>query len=136
MKTEVNPHFFPMDKKMISPHIEKLMGKNPSLCTIFFKTSTWYPKCMLHRAFTVYAIHKYFISMPTPAMGFVISQISNRWYFVILKCFPTCRTQISRKMFLIHHVWNCELIIAGVWLKSCALVFNLIHLLIGCNNEH
>ena len=52
------------------------------------------------------------------------------------KCFPTCRTQISSKMFLLHHVWKYELIFAGVWLKSCALVFHLISLLIGCNNEH
>jgi len=35
MKTEVNPHFFPMDKKMISPHIEKKIGKQIRACALF-----------------------------------------------------------------------------------------------------
>ena len=34
--------FHPMDKKIISPHIEWCIGKCPGFCTIFLKTSTWY----------------------------------------------------------------------------------------------
>ena len=37
-----------MEKKMISP--QWCIGNCPSLCTIFFKTSTWYLKCMLYDA--------------------------------------------------------------------------------------
>jgi len=33
MKTEVNPFFCLMDKKMISPQIEWCIGKCPSFCT-------------------------------------------------------------------------------------------------------
>jgi len=36
--------FCPMDKKLISPHIEWCIGKCPGLCTIFFETSTLVPK--------------------------------------------------------------------------------------------
>ena len=42
MITEVNPFFCPLDKKMTSPRIEWCIGKCPGLCTLFFKTSTWY----------------------------------------------------------------------------------------------
>ena len=45
-----NSFFCPMDKKMIPPHIELSIAKYPSLCTIFFKTSTWYLKFMLYHA--------------------------------------------------------------------------------------
>jgi len=84
MKTEENPHFFPMDKKIISPHIEKLIGKQIQACALFSSklAHDTQPVCFIAQLFWVYAIHKYFISMPTPAMGSVISQISNRWYFV------------------------------------------------------
>jgi len=42
IKTEVLKSFFYLiDKKIISPHIERCIGKCPGLCTIFFKTSTW-----------------------------------------------------------------------------------------------
>ena len=33
--------FCPIDKIMISPHIEWCIGKCPGLCTVFFKTITW-----------------------------------------------------------------------------------------------
>jgi len=39
-----------MDKKKIYPHIEWCIGKCPGLCTIFFKTFTWYLKSMLYHA--------------------------------------------------------------------------------------
>ena len=37
----------PMNKKMISPHIEWCMRTYPGWCKIFFKTSIWYLKFML-----------------------------------------------------------------------------------------
>jgi len=61
--------------------------------------------CFIAQLFRVYAIHNYFISMPTPAMVSVISQISNRWYFVsfgtmFLKFVPLAEHKSEEKCFL------------------------------------
>ena len=45
MKTEVNPFFCPMDKKMFP-----LILNDAGLTTIFFKTNSWYLKFMLYHA--------------------------------------------------------------------------------------
>jgi len=37
-------------QEMIPLHIELSIAKYPSLCTIFFKTSTWYLQFMLYHA--------------------------------------------------------------------------------------
>ena len=50
MKTYVNLFFCPMNKKMFSPNIEWYIGKSPGMCTLFFKTRTWYLKFILHHA--------------------------------------------------------------------------------------
>jgi len=50
MKTEANSCFGPMDKIIICPHIKWCIEKCPGLCTMFFKTSTWYLKFMLYHA--------------------------------------------------------------------------------------
>jgi len=48
MKNAVNL-FCPMDKKMVTPHIEWRIEKCPGLCTIIF-TSTLYLKLVLYHA--------------------------------------------------------------------------------------
>ena len=40
----------PMDKKMISPHIEWCITKSHGLCTIFFKTNKMVPKIIICQA--------------------------------------------------------------------------------------
>ena len=89
MKTKVNPFFCPMDKKMISPHIDWGIGKCPGLCTIIFKTSTWYLKFMLYYAVIKiclgYLIKK-IMFMPKLCSGRIISiiHIRNIMFNVIL----------------------------------------------------
>ena len=45
------PFLCPMDKKLIYPQYAYVIGKCPGLCTIFFKTSKFYLKVMLHHTF-------------------------------------------------------------------------------------
>jgi len=87
--------------------LSKWIGKKILACSLFSSklAHATQSECFITHLFRIYAIYFFFISMPTPAMGSVISKISNRLYFVsfgtmFLKCFPTCRTHMSRKMFL------------------------------------
>jgi len=67
MNQSINLFYFPVDKKIISSHSDWCFGKWPGLCTIFFKTSTWYLFfCFLTQLF--FGILKFFFSIFMPTL--------------------------------------------------------------------
>ena len=71
MKTKVNPFFVPWTK-IISSHTEWCIGKYLGVCTVFFKTFTWYLKFMLYHTVIqiVQDINLDLISMFMPKLCF------------------------------------------------------------------
>ena len=116
--------FWPMDKKMSSPHIEWCIGKSLGLCTIFFKTSKWYLKFMLSHAVIKFRGFKLFIFSYKTTTRKEFLKLVFGLQFLRCKYLKSDKNEKLMHPCFLHYIkWNESLVL--VYMKNIILLKTL-----------